>query len=123
LGRANVRVQDAEDLAAVRALCALAELSISTNELQENFLFWASEALASFCVALRSASRRELLRLGLRLRSVVTGVIPPLGHELVEFGPVLGKAQPMQEFLKLALFFFERTQCIGAIFVESAISA
>jgi hypothetical protein len=29
----------------------------------------------------------------------------------------------MQEFLKLALLFFERTQCIGAILVGSAISA
>jgi hypothetical protein len=29
-------------------------------------------------------------RLGLRLRSVVARTIAPLGHELVELGPVLG---------------------------------
>jgi hypothetical protein len=59
----------------------------------------------------------------MRLRSVVTGAIPPRRYELVDFGPVLGKAQPIQELLKLALFFFEVAQCIGAILVESAISA
>jgi hypothetical protein len=38
---------------------------------------------------------RRQLRLGLRLRSVVTGAIAPLSHELVELGPVLGKAQAL----------------------------
>jgi hypothetical protein len=66
---------------------------------------------------------RRWLRLGLRLRSVVTGAIALLGHELVELGPVLGKTQPLQELLKLALFFLESAQRIGAIFVESAIAA
>ena len=32
------------------------------------------------------------LRLRWRLRSVVTGAIAPLGHKLVELGPVLGEA-------------------------------
>ena len=36
--------------------------------------------------------QQRMLRLGLRLRSVATGAIAPLGHELVELGPVLGKA-------------------------------
>ena len=62
-----------------------------------------------------------LLRLRLRVRSVRT--VAPLGHELVEFGPVLGKAQPLQELPKLALLFFQPAQCIGAIVVESAIAA
>jgi hypothetical protein len=38
---------------------------------------------------------RRQLRLGLRLRSVVTGAIAALGHELVELGPVLRKAQAL----------------------------
>jgi hypothetical protein len=62
-------------------------------------------------------------RLGLRLRSVVTGAIAPLGHELVELCPVLGKAQPLQKLLELALFFLEPAKRIGAIVVESAIAA
>jgi hypothetical protein len=66
---------------------------------------------------------RRWLRLGLRLRSVVTRAIALLGHELVEFGPVLGKTQPLQKLLKLALFFLKSAQRVGAIFVESAIAA
>jgi hypothetical protein len=63
------------------------------------------------------------LRLGLRLRSVVTGTVAAFGHELVELGPVFGKAQSLQEVLKLALLFLEPAQRIGPIFVESAIAA
>jgi len=66
---------------------------------------------------------RRWLRLGLRLRSVVTGAIAPLGHELIELGPVLGKAQPLQKLLKLALFFLKSAQRVGPIFVERAIAA
>jgi hypothetical protein len=66
--------------------------------------------------------RREL-RLRLRLRCAVMGAIAPFGHELVELGAVLGKAQPPQELLELALLFFEPAQRIGAIFIESAIAA
>src|SRR6516225_5682287 len=69
-----------------------------------------------------SGPSREWLRLGLRLRSV-TGTIAPLGHELVELGPVLRKAQALQKLLKLALFFLKSAQRVGAIFVESAIAA
>jgi hypothetical protein len=66
---------------------------------------------------------KRWLWLGLRLRSVVTGAIAPLGHELVELSPVLGKTQPLQKLLKLALFFLKSAQRVGAIFVESAIAA
>ena len=75
-------------------------------------IFWTDDASAD-----------QPLRLGLRLRSVVTGAIPPLGHELVELGPVFGKAQPLQKLLKLALFFLKSAQSVGAIFVESTIAA
>ena len=66
---------------------------------------------------------KRWLRLGLRLRSVVTGAIAPLGHELIELGPVLGKTQPLQKLLKLALFFLKSAQRVGAIVVKSAIAA
>jgi len=71
---------------------------------------------------LRQTQPTRWLRLGLRLRSV-TRAIAPLGHELVELGSVLGKAQPLQKLLKLALFFLESSQRVDAIFVESAIAA
>jgi hypothetical protein len=71
---------------------------------------------------LRRTQPRRWLRLGLRLRSVVTGAIALLGHELVELGPVLGKAQPLQKLLELPLFLLEPAQRVGAIFVESAIA-
>jgi len=78
---------------------------------------------ALFAMMLRRTQPRRWLRLGLRLRSVVTGAIAPLSHELVELGPVLGKAQALQKLLKLALFFLKPAQRIDAIFVESAIAA
>jgi hypothetical protein len=56
------------------------------------------------------------------LRSV-TRAIAPLGHELIELGPVLGKTQPLQKLLKLALFFLKSAQRVGAIVIESAIAA
>jgi hypothetical protein len=51
------------------------------------------------------------------------GAIAPFGHELVELRAVLGKAQPPQELLELALLFFEPAQRIGAVFIESAIAS
>ena len=68
-------------------------------------------------------SHQNALWLGLRLRSVATGAVAALGHELVELGPVFGKAQSLEELLKFALLFLEPMQRIGAIFVEGAIAA
>ena len=57
---------------------------------------------------LRRTQPRRWLRLGLRLRSVVTGAIASLGHELVELGPVLGKAQTLQKLLERSARFYEK---------------
>src|SRR5215469_9100412 len=62
------------------------------------------------------------LRLRLRLRSLATGSIAALGHELVELGSVFGETQALQEFLELALLFFEPAQRVGAIFIECAVA-
>jgi hypothetical protein len=82
----------------------------------------AEAAKFALFAMMTSPDPAEWLRLGLRLRSV-TRAIAPLGHELVELGSVLGKAQPLQKLLKLALFFLESAQRVDAIFVESAIAA
>jgi hypothetical protein len=44
--------------------------------------------------------------------------VTPLGHELVELGPVLGEAQPVEEFAELALFLLQPAQGVGAILVR-----
>ena len=48
--------------------------------------------------------------------------IAPLGHELIELGPVLGKAQPLEKFLELALLFLEALQLLRAVVVECAVA-
>ena len=89
-------------------------------ELERGIIFFKS---SSRTCLLFEQDQQGMLRLRWRFRSVVTGAIASLGHKLVELGPVLGKAEPLQELLKLALFFLESAQRIGAIFVESAIAA
>jgi len=59
----------------------------------------------------------------LRLRSLATGSVAALGHELVELGSVFSESQALQEFLELALLFFEPAQGIGAIVIECAVAA
>src|SRR5713226_504062 len=46
-----------------------------------------------------------------------------LGHELVELGPVLGKAQALEKRDEVALLLFEPPQGFLAIFVERAVAA
>src|SRR5262249_53194960 len=46
-----------------------------------------------------------------------------LGHELVELGAVLGKAQALEELDELALLLLEAAQRLFAVFVESAVAA
>ncbi len=53
---------------------------------------------------------------------MTSGRPPPIGHELVELGLVLGFAQSRQEFLEFALLVFEPAQRLGAIFVEGAVA-
>ena len=60
---------------------------------------------------------------GLRLRRRCFGAAAALGHELVEFGLVLGVAQAVEELLELALLLFEAAQGFGAVFVEGAVAA
>ncbi len=49
--------------------------------------------------------------------------VAALGQELVELGAILGEAQPLEEFLELALLLFEPPQRLGPVFIESAIAA
>src|SRR5580700_7158916 len=71
-----------------------------------------------------SSGERRLWRLG-RLRALRTlggRAVAALGHELIEFGSVLGKAKPLQEFLEFALLVFEPAQRFGAVFIEGAVA-
>ncbi len=57
-------------------------------------------------------------------RRPVLGILPPpLGHELIELGPVFGEAQPRQEVLERLLLVFEPLQRLLAIIVEGAVAA
>src|SRR5499427_140004 len=58
--------------------------------------------------------------LGLRRVLRATGA---LGHELVEFGLVLGVPQAVEELLELALLLFEAAQSFRAILVKSPVAA
>src|SRR5580658_1796273 len=49
--------------------------------------------------------------------------IPALGHELVEFGLVLGEAQPFEEAGELRLLLLQPAEGFGAIFVEGVVAA
>src|ERR1700676_2625027 len=63
---------------------------------------------------------------GLRLRRlgrVARGTGAAFGHKLGGLRAVLGKAQPLQEVLKLGLLVFKPAQRLGAIIVEGAIAA
>jgi hypothetical protein len=59
----------------------------------------------------------------LRLAAFRGWTVAPLGHELVELGLVLCKAQPVKELAELSLFFLQPLQGVGAILIESAIAA
>ena len=63
------------------------------------------------------------LRLRRRRRIGRAGAVAALGHELIELGLVAGEAQPLEEFLELALLFFETPQRLGAVFVEGMVAA
>src|SRR5258708_6353104 len=59
----------------------------------------------------------------LRLRGRALGTAAALGHELVEFGLVLGMPQTVEELLEFALFFFEAAQGLRAVFVKGTVAA
>src|SRR5260370_20234019 len=46
-----------------------------------------------------------------------------LGHELVEFGLVLGMPQTVEELFEFALFFLEAAQGLRAVLVKGAVAA
>src|SRR5439155_12198199 len=60
---------------------------------------------------------------GLRLWRRSFGAAAAFGHDLIEFGCVLGVAQPVQELEEVALLVFEPAQRFGAILVEGAVAA
>ena len=60
---------------------------------------------------------------GFRLRRRALGPPAALGHELIEFGLVLGMTQAVEKILELALFFFSAAQGFRAVFVKGAIAA
>src|ERR1700683_4140197 len=49
--------------------------------------------------------------------------IPALGHELGEFGLVLGEAQPFEEAGELGLLLLQTAESFGAVFVERVVAA
>src|SRR5208282_4688804 len=61
--------------------------------------------------------------LRLRLRAFARRPLAALAHELIELRPILGKAQALEKFLELALFFFEPLQRLAAIIVKGAVAA
>src|SRR5947208_6550685 len=96
---------------------------------------WRSRSTARGCIAAtspatgssapRSTTSRTARCKGSRLRLRGRPFRPPAAvvHELIEFGLVLGVAQPVQELEEIALLVFEPPQCLGAIFVEGAVAA
>ena len=58
-------------------------------ELERGMFFLDLHPALAFCW---SRDQQRMLRLRWPLRSVITRAIAPFGHELVELGPVLGKA-------------------------------
>src|SRR4029077_8363349 len=71
----------------------------------------------------RPGNRKAAGESALRLRCVRSRPVASLGHELVEFALVLGKAQAVEEIAELALLLFEPAQRLGAVFVEGVIAA
>ena len=71
----------------------------------------------------RPGTQSRLGGSALRLRSVRLRAVAPLGHELIEFGLVLGEAQPIDEVAELALLVFEPPQGLGAVLVEGVVAA
>src|SRR5262245_44405085 len=65
-------------------------------------------------------SALRLRRGPLRRRTLPVAAV---GHELVELGAVLGKAQALEELAKLALLLFKPLQGLLLVFVEGAIAA
>src|SRR5205085_10546873 len=61
--------------------------------------------------------------LALRLARVRRGPVAPIGHELVELGLVLGKAQTIKELAEFALFFLKSAQRVRTVLIEGAIAA
>src|SRR6516162_1858770 len=57
----------------------------------------------------KSSGEGRLWRLGRLwlLRPLARRTVAALGHELIEFRPILGKAKPLQELLEFALLIFE----------------
>src|SRR5579863_8860682 len=59
----------------------------------------------------------------LRLRAAVRLTVAPFGHELIEFGLVLGEAKPIEEIAELALLLFEPLERFGPIIFERTVAA
>src|SRR6185437_11845087 len=69
-------------------------------------------------IGARNADKSVRRRRILRCRPVAT-----LGHEGVELGFVLGKAQPVEKIAEFALLVLQTLQGFAAIFVKRTISA
>src|SRR5882724_5179823 len=71
----------------------------------------------------RPLARRGVKCSGGRRRLGALGRPPALGHELIEFGLVLGLTQAFQEGEKIALLILETAQGLVTVLVEGVIAA